>query len=118
MLFFWLMFVLMSCVCVHAFTYRHTAALRLKSCARGTSVCLSVCLDSVCILTYGARRSATPQELRTWFGDMKGLNKIGLVGEDGYCYKWPGSPIGRWDVKVEVCMSVCLSVCLCYECVD
>lgn len=41
--------------------------------------------------------SSTPAELRSWFGDMKGLDKIGLAAEDGYCYKWPGSPVGRYD---------------------
>ena len=46
--------------------------------------------------------SSTPAELRSWFGDMKGLDKIGLAAEDGYCYKWPGSPVGRWDIKMEI----------------
>jgi hypothetical protein len=46
--------------------------------------------------------SSTPAELRSWFGDMKGLDKIGLAAEDGYCYKWPGSPVGRWDIKMQI----------------
>uniref|UniRef100_A0A7S0UCV1 Trehalose 6-phosphate phosphatase n=1 Tax=Hemiselmis andersenii TaxID=464988 RepID=A0A7S0UCV1_HEMAN len=25
-----------------------------------------------------------------------------MAAEDGYCYKWPGSPVGRWDIKMEI----------------
>jgi len=46
--------------------------------------------------------SETPQNLLNWLGRVPGLEKMGLAAEDGYYYKWPGSPIDRWDVRLEV----------------
>ena len=28
---------------------------------------------------------------------LKSIEKLGLAAEDGYYYKWPGSPVDRWD---------------------
>eukprot|EP00277_Geminigera_cryophila_P005784 CAMPEP_0179423436 /NCGR_PEP_ID=MMETSP0799-20121207/11008_1 /TAXON_ID=46947 /ORGANISM="Geminigera cryophila, Strain CCMP2564" /LENGTH=333 /DNA_ID=CAMNT_0021197729 /DNA_START=336 /DNA_END=1337 /DNA_ORIENTATION=+ len=48
--------------------------------------------------------SETPENLLTWLGgrDERWLEHIGLAAEDGYYYKWPGSPVERWDVRLEV----------------
>ncbi|EKX53322.1 hypothetical protein GUITHDRAFT_101025 [Guillardia theta CCMP2712] len=32
----------------------------------------------------------------------KGIEKLGLAAEDGYYYKWPGSPADRWDQRQHV----------------
>jgi len=65
----------------------------------------------------------TQKALQAWLGgrEERWLEKIGLAGtqipcftgttaqiltqlaaEDGYYYKWPGSPVERWDVRLEV----------------
>jgi trehalose 6-phosphate synthase/phosphatase len=48
--------------------------------------------------------SETPEHLLSWLGgrEERWLEKIGLAAEDGYYYKWPGSPVERWDVRLEV----------------
>jgi len=46
--------------------------------------------------------SRTRDEILEWFGDISGLDNVGLAAEDGYWYKWPGSPLGRWDARVPV----------------
>ena len=28
---------------------------------------------------------------------FKAIETLGLAAEDGYYYKWPGSPTDRWD---------------------
>jgi trehalose 6-phosphate synthase/phosphatase len=40
--------------------------------------------------------------LLKWVRQMQNVDKIGLAAEDGYYYKWPGSPIDRWDIRQEV----------------
>ena len=30
------------------------------------------------------------------------LVQVGLAAEDGYVYKWPGSPLDRWDARVHL----------------
>ena len=30
------------------------------------------------------------------------MTQVGLAAEDGYCYKWPGSPLDRWDSRVQL----------------
>jgi len=40
--------------------------------------------------------------LLQWLGDLQGLEHVGLAAEDGYYYKWPGSPSNRWDVRQHV----------------
>jgi len=46
--------------------------------------------------------SGTPAEVRQMLGEGPGLEKFGIGAEDGYCYKWPGSPMDRWDIRTEV----------------
>ena len=50
--------------------------------------------------------SEAPEHLLTWLRGReeppRWLEKIGLAAEDGYYYKWPGSPVERWDVRLEV----------------
>eukprot|EP00291_Cryptomonas_curvata_P000617 CAMPEP_0172180098 /NCGR_PEP_ID=MMETSP1050-20130122/17009_1 /TAXON_ID=233186 /ORGANISM="Cryptomonas curvata, Strain CCAP979/52" /LENGTH=1103 /DNA_ID=CAMNT_0012853103 /DNA_START=233 /DNA_END=3544 /DNA_ORIENTATION=+ len=46
--------------------------------------------------------SETADNLLKWLGTMRCLNQVGLGAEDGYKYKWPGSPPDRWDVRHEV----------------
>jgi len=33
---------------------------------------------------------------------FKSIEKLGLAAEDGYYYKWPGSPVDRWDQRQQV----------------
>ena len=33
---------------------------------------------------------------------FKAVEKLGLAAEDGYYYKWPGSPTDRWDQRQQV----------------
>lgn len=40
--------------------------------------------------------------LMRWLGDVQGLENVGLAAEDGYYYKWPGSPANRWDIRTVV----------------
>jgi len=46
--------------------------------------------------------SYSPEEIRNYLGEIEGLDKVGLAAEDGYYYKWPGSPLGRWDTKMHI----------------
>lgn len=47
--------------------------------------------------------SNTPEEIKHFFGDsMDSLSQVGLAAEDGYWYKWPGSPPDRWDARVHL----------------
>lgn len=46
--------------------------------------------------------SNSADEIRNWFPNMADLDKLGLAAEDGFCYKWPGSPFGRWDTRMPV----------------
>lgn len=47
--------------------------------------------------------SNTPEEIKQFFGDsMESLSQVGLAAEDGYWYKWPGSPPDRWDARVHL----------------
>ncbi|EKX36313.1 hypothetical protein GUITHDRAFT_145880 [Guillardia theta CCMP2712] len=48
--------------------------------------------------------SETPENLLKWLGTAhaKAWEQMGLAAEDGYYYKWPGSPLQRWDVRMEV----------------
>ena len=50
--------------------------------------------------------SNSAAEIRDFFGEApaahESLTQVGLAAEDGYCYKWPGSPLDRWDSRVQL----------------
>jgi len=46
--------------------------------------------------------SDSPENLLNMLKRMKGIDKLGLAAEDGYYYKWPGSPRDRWDQRQHV----------------